>query len=145
MLEMVKARKEEERYDLFSGFLDAAQDEPGSEAALSDDELIGWHPPSGSLGIPGQVSPFLLGNMFIFLFAGHEVGSLPSSSNAVPIQFSTDYSAYTMLLICLVGSISRRTRVSIPTHKRGYVQLERNACGFSESQFVLRADVSVGL
>jgi hypothetical protein len=48
MLEMVKARKDadkvEERYDLFSGFLDAAQDEPGSEeAALSDDELIGWY------------------------------------------------------------------------------------------------------
>jgi hypothetical protein len=55
MLEMVKARKDadkvEERYDLFSGLLDAAQDEPGSEAALSDDELIGWYPPSGSLGI----------------------------------------------------------------------------------------------
>ena len=55
MLEMVKARKDadkvEERYDLFSGLLDATQDEPGSEAALSDDELIGWYPPSGSSGI----------------------------------------------------------------------------------------------
>jgi hypothetical protein len=51
MLEMVEARKNadkvEERYDLFSGLLDAAQDEPGSEAALSDDELIGWYPLSG--------------------------------------------------------------------------------------------------
>ena len=41
MLEMVAARRDgdkaEERYDLFSGLLDAAQDE-----ALSDDELIGW-------------------------------------------------------------------------------------------------------
>ncbi|KAN0113944.1 Cytochrome P450 [Russula decolorans] len=66
MLEMVEARRDadklEERYDLFSGLLDAAQDEPGNDAALSDDELIG--------------------NMFIFLFAGHEVGSLPSSSDA---------------------------------------------------------------
>jgi len=56
MLEMVEARKDvdkvEERYDLLSGLLDAAQDEPGSEAALSDDELIG--------------------NTFIFLLAGHE-------------------------------------------------------------------------
>ena len=47
MLEMVEARRDgdkaEERYDLFSGLLDAAQDEPGSEAALSDDELIGWY------------------------------------------------------------------------------------------------------
>jgi hypothetical protein len=47
MLEMVEARKDadqvEIRYDLFSGLLDAAQDDPGSEAALSDDELIGWY------------------------------------------------------------------------------------------------------
>jgi hypothetical protein len=61
MLEMVEARKDvdkvEERYDLFSGLLDAAQDEPGSEAALSDDELIGWYPPSVSLGI--QKKPHL--------------------------------------------------------------------------------------
>jgi len=62
MLEMVEARKDadkvEERYDLFSGLLDAAQDEPGSEAALSDDELIGWYPPSGSLGIPRRSLTF---------------------------------------------------------------------------------------
>ncbi|KAH9998676.1 cytochrome P450 [Russula vinacea] len=55
MAEMVEARKTsdkvEQRYDLFSGLLDAAQDEQGS-AALGDDELIG--------------------NMFIFLLAGHE-------------------------------------------------------------------------
>jgi hypothetical protein len=45
MLEMVDARKNtdkvEERYDLFSGLLDAARDEPDSEAALTDEELIG--------------------------------------------------------------------------------------------------------
>ena len=45
MLEMVEARKDadkvEERYDLFSGLLDATQDGLGSEASLSDDELIG--------------------------------------------------------------------------------------------------------
>jgi hypothetical protein len=47
MVEMVEARrnadKVEERYDLFSGLLDAAQDDPGSRAALSDDELIGGY------------------------------------------------------------------------------------------------------
>jgi len=47
MQEMVEARKDadkvEERYDLFSGLLDAAQDEPGSDVVLSDDELIGWY------------------------------------------------------------------------------------------------------
>ena len=55
MLEMVEVRKDadkvEERYDLFSGLLDAAQTEPGGEATLSDDELIGWYPHSGSSGI----------------------------------------------------------------------------------------------
>ncbi len=54
MLEMVEARKDadkvEERYDLFSGLLDATQDETGSEAALSDDEFMGSYPTSGSLG-----------------------------------------------------------------------------------------------
>jgi hypothetical protein len=47
MQEMVEARKDaekvEEHYDLFSGLLDAAQDVSGSEAALYDDELIGWY------------------------------------------------------------------------------------------------------
>ena len=45
MEEMVEARrngdKVEERYDLFSGLLDAAQAEQGSEAAISDEEVIG--------------------------------------------------------------------------------------------------------
>ena len=31
----------EQRYDLFSGLLDASQNESDDEAALSDDELIG--------------------------------------------------------------------------------------------------------
>ena len=48
MVEMVDARKSgdkvEERYDLFSGLLDAAQDELDNGApALSDDELVGGH------------------------------------------------------------------------------------------------------
>ncbi|KAI0000164.1 cytochrome P450 [Russula compacta] len=59
MLEMVEARrnadKAEERYDLFSGLLDAAQDEPDSAEALSDEELVG--------------------NMFVFLLAGHETAA----------------------------------------------------------------------
>ena len=45
MLEMVEARKDvdkvEERYDLLSGLLDAAQDETNRTAALSDDEVMG--------------------------------------------------------------------------------------------------------
>jgi hypothetical protein len=88
---MVEARndvdKVEERYDLFSGLLDAAQDEPGNEAALSDNELIGWYSLSDHSTFIEVVLPPLLGNMFIFLLAGHEVGLFPSSSRVVPIQF----------------------------------------------------------
>ena len=45
MLEMVEARrntdKVEQHHDLFSGLLDAAQDEPDNGVALSEEELIG--------------------------------------------------------------------------------------------------------
>ncbi len=52
---MVEARrnadKVEERYDLFSGLLDAAQNEPDAEAMLSDEELIGGYSNSQSFSI----------------------------------------------------------------------------------------------
>ena len=45
MVEMVEARraddKVEQRYDLFSGLLDAAQEEQGREAVINEEELIG--------------------------------------------------------------------------------------------------------
>jgi hypothetical protein len=45
MLEMVEARrnsdKTEQRHDLFTGLLDAAEEEPGIGVALSDQELLG--------------------------------------------------------------------------------------------------------
>ena len=47
MAEMVEARrngdKSEQHYDLFSGLLDAAQDELDGEGALSDEELFGGY------------------------------------------------------------------------------------------------------
>ncbi|OCH86802.1 cytochrome P450 [Obba rivulosa] len=53
---MVRARKQsekkEERYDLFSSLLDANEDESDGKTKLSDEELVG--------------------NIFIFLIAGHE-------------------------------------------------------------------------
>ena len=80
MLEMVEARRDvdkvEERYDLFSGLLDATQDEMGGKAALSDDELMGWYSLSDHSPFIFVLPP-LLGNMFIFLLAGHEVRSFP--------------------------------------------------------------------
>ncbi len=47
MLEMVEARrradKVEQRYDLFSGLLDAAQDELDPKTALNEEELFGGY------------------------------------------------------------------------------------------------------
>jgi hypothetical protein len=55
MLEMVEARrngdKVAERYDLFSGLLDAARDEPDKELGLNDEELRGWYSTLQSFGI----------------------------------------------------------------------------------------------
>ena len=45
MVEMVNARRnaetKEERYDLFSGLLDAAEGDLNGAAAITEDELIG--------------------------------------------------------------------------------------------------------
>jgi hypothetical protein len=46
MQDMVNYRRntgdaKEERYDVFSGLLDAAQEEPDSGVAISDEQLIG--------------------------------------------------------------------------------------------------------
>jgi len=58
MLEMVEARrnadKVEERYDLFSGLLDATQGGLDGEAALTDEELIGGIYTSPSLSDVGE-------------------------------------------------------------------------------------------
>jgi hypothetical protein len=92
MVEMVEARrnadKVEQRHDLFSGLLDAAEEEQGGEAALSDEELIGRFSGSQSFGIPGKRPTFFLGNMFIFLLAGHEVRSSPSRRVALKAKIA---------------------------------------------------------
>ena len=80
MAEMVETRRNAdrvERYDLFSGLLDAAQDEQGGERALSNEELIGGYIRRRDRSHFRKVSHPSPGNMFIFLFAGHEVRSFP--------------------------------------------------------------------
>ena len=78
---MVEARKntdkDEQRHDLFSGLLQAADD----GEALNDEELLGGSLMNVAICLALLESglPALLGNMFIFLIAGHEVESLPSS------------------------------------------------------------------
>lgn len=111
MLELVEARrnadKGEQHDDLFSGLLDAAQSELDDKATLSDEELIGGNSISRSCSILGKSCPlFLSGNLFIFLVAGHEVRSYHYSCGVAPNRFPTVYSAYIMLLVCLIGSVS---------------------------------------
>ena len=56
MLEMVEARRNsseaEQRYDLFSGLLDASQEELGDGGMLNDEELIGKNSDVVPLRIP---------------------------------------------------------------------------------------------
>jgi hypothetical protein len=138
MLEMVEARRDadkvEERYDLFSGLLDAAQDESGNEAALSDDELIGWYSLSDRSAFIQVALPSLLGNMFIFLLAGHEVRSFPSSSHVVPIQF-LQTTAHTLCFSFALLALYPDEQESLYQHIKGVMSsLNGLPVGFLESQ-----------
>ena len=77
MVEMVDARRsaesKEERHDLFSGLLDAAQDDPDGSVAITEEELIGNYQLSCCIAAMKKISLAIPGNMFIFLLAGHEV------------------------------------------------------------------------
>ena len=97
MLEMVESRrkagKEDQRYDLFSGLLDAATEEPDNGVAISDGELLGNQAMSHRF-LETYLST-ILGNMFLFLLAGHEVGPSPSSCS-VALNASLQTAAHTL-------------------------------------------------
>jgi Cytochrome P450 len=84
MLDMVNARRnadtKEERYDLFSGLLDAAREDSDGGVAMSDRELIGKSLLSHCITSSEELLLYISGNMFIFLLAGHEVGLPPTCS-----------------------------------------------------------------
>jgi hypothetical protein len=148
MLEIVEARKDadkvEERYDLLSGLLDAAQDEPGSEAALSDDELMGWYSLSNHSAFIQVVLPSLLGNMFIFLLAGHEVGSFPSFLRVVAIQF-LQTTAHTLCFSFALLALYPDEQERLYQHIKGIMSsLNRMPVG-SWNLKLCRANISVGL
>ena len=77
MVEMIDVRRNaetrEERYDLFSGLLDAAEGDLDGGPAITEQELIGKSHLS-TISLTKKVSLVIVGNMFIFLLAGHEVG-----------------------------------------------------------------------
>ena len=52
------------------------------------------------------VLPAILGNMFVFLIAGHEVGLPFFSCRMVAKPFPTDDSPYALLHIWFVGALS---------------------------------------
>jgi hypothetical protein len=110
MLEMVVARRNanvvEERYDLFSGLLDAAQDELVSEAAISDDELIGGYPTSRSFGIFWKATYSPSQETCLSFFWPDMRWDLPLLCVVFRKTVPTDHIAYAMLLICLVGPLS---------------------------------------
>ena len=84
MVEMVDTRRnaetKEERHDLFSGLLDASQGDLGGGPAITEQELIGMCYLSCHISRK-VLTHTTLGNMFIFLLGGHEVG--PSRSARV--------------------------------------------------------------
>lgn len=91
---MIDARKgvekKEERYDLFSSLLDANEEESDSAAKLSDDELMG--------------------NIFIHLVAGHEVGPAWLLFCVVSTQAGghcVDYGKYHRLCVRHARPVSR--------------------------------------
>jgi len=102
MLEMVEARRTsgeaEQRYDLFSGLLDASQQGLDDGGVLSDEELIGEHSNVVPLRIPQLrlTCRLQLGNTFIFLIAGHEVGLFFCSGRMVVGAISPQTTAHTL-------------------------------------------------
>jgi hypothetical protein len=110
MLEMVKERrnadKVEQRYDLFSGLLDASQNEADSEAAITDEELIGGYSKPRSLDILEKHLARLPRKHVCFSFCWTRGKFFPFVLRCCRERFRTDHSAYIMLYICLVGSVS---------------------------------------
>ena len=78
MVELVDARRntetKEEHFDLLSGLLDAAQGDLDGTAAITEQELIGKTVTATTISLI-KTSLTIPGNMFIFLLAGHEVGT----------------------------------------------------------------------
>ena len=82
------------------------------------------------------VLPVVLGNMFIFLLAGHEAGPSLYSDPIVTKTLLLDLSLHAVLLIWAIGPLSGCTRDIVPTHQRRYVQPEWNTCMLYEPPLI---------
>ena len=109
MLEMVEARrngdKVEERYDLFSGLLDAEQDESGNGAGLSDDELIGLYLTLQSFSILGKRLTLPFRKHVRLSFCRTRGWIFPFFTRVALKHLPTDHGAYSMLYVRPVGSL----------------------------------------
>jgi hypothetical protein len=109
MLEMVEARrngdKVAERYDLFSGLLDAARDEPDKGVGLNDEELLGWYSTLQLFGILVKCLT-LPPRKHVYISYCWTRGWISSFfTRCCSKHFPTDHSAYAMLYIRPVGSL----------------------------------------
>lgn len=83
------AEKRPERPDLFSNLLDAnMEEEEGKETRLADSELIGTLDTFGLCSMVLTTCRISLGDIFVFLLAGHEV----SLFSPPPLISSISYS-----------------------------------------------------
>jgi len=126
MMEMIanrrNAEKKEERYDLFSSLLDANDEEsPDGEAKLTERELIG--------------------NIFIFLVAGHEVrGRFSHSTFFLTATLScVDHRSYAMLHVWFTSALPGRARETVPTNQVSDSERQTSGESFSLDYFLRRA------
>lgn len=99
----------EDRFDLFSGLLEAA-DDPTDQ--LTDEELIG----TDLLVSVVAASLTHSGNVFIFLIAGHEVRSPSSRSPEQDLPRSTDDCTHAGVYFWPSGSLSERAGETLSAH-----------------------------
>ena len=118
MVEMIDARRhadvKEERYDLFSGLLDAAQGDLDGGQAITEQELF------GKVTMPyrsrKRVSLAIPGNTFAFLLAGHEVGT-PISVSGVIGPGILDNSPHSWFRVRFTCSLPQRARALVSANQ----------------------------
>ena len=119
MTEMVDARRsaetKEERRDLFSGLLDAADGDLDGGVAITDQELISTFRLPYRVTLMKRVPTRYPGNMFVFLLAGHEVQWCHPILPLVQFEPSStvDDSPYTLLHVRPIGTLPRRARALV--------------------------------
>ena len=129
MVEMVEARKNvsrdkvEQRYDLFSGLLDAAQDGLGKGAALGDDELIGEYSTqdstSQSFGILGKCLNMFSQETCLSFFLPDMRCDLPLLTTELPQNGSLQTTAHTLCFAFALLALNPEEQERLYQHIKG--------------------------